>query len=649
MTPPQEFSLRLRIDLLMAVCARLAQRDCGELSAVGWMLLAPRPGGLGHRGGFSELNNDGGPVQACVSHGPGGATTRLLIDPAWYLNDPHARFEASELSLRRALVLSNAASLSTLADTLVDTMLPADPQLREAYPSSFLWLAVGVGRPGCAAYVDVRPLGDAAWAHLTQWLQQALPDPTPALRTLDILHPHITLSSVGFEGDSPERGRVKVYWRLRQAVSLSALGVGLFNDPLLAAFIASTVGQREMPLSGIVMSAGFDLASGELEDVKIDLCAHCIPLTPAEWVMQLRTLSQALGVSRATYEPDLLARGCEVAFVGMGITKRGEPRMNVYLKPSGLEAGALSERLLRERIARAAAYLCDLQQADGAFADYRLPVGQATHWVTAFTGLALAEAGKAADLPWATAAAQAAAQSLLEARDYPAGWGYNETTGTDSDSTGFAIRLLRATGHLVTEADKDSLLQRWHPDGGFATYDGPGAWGHTHPCVTAAAYQALDAADRQRLLPALRSCLARTANADGTWPSYWWRTHHYSTWHHLVLLRRLGLNDEYIPLGDGAETAGSDDDALPHAFELAYAAGIAAFRAPGSARAQRLLRDLLAAQRVDGGFSGSHSLRVTEPSCEKPWIQPTGSLYQDRAGSITTASALFVLSEILRA
>jgi len=644
MTNVQQSSLRPGVDLLWQEGARLAGLDACEVASAGWALLSPPSSGSGRRGGFSELNNDGSPAQLCLSQSRDGTGLRMLVDPAWSLVDAPSRLAASRDALASALARGGADDLAPACEALLTTLLLDEGPALYAYPSSLLWIGVGLGQPGCAVYVDVRPLGDAVWDRTRDWLQQVLPNAEHAVDTLTRLRPHVQLSSIGVEGISRKRARAKLYWRLREPMGLSALGLPLLDDPVLAAFLATAIGEREFPLSGLVMSAGFDFAAGVIEDTKIDLCGHCMPQSAASWLALLERVSGGLGLKAPPVHAALREDRCGVAFLGAGLDRHGHHRLNIYLKPSGLSLPALERRALHERIASACAYLCELQAVDGSFADYRLPVGESTQWVSAFVGLALAEAALAVDLPWAFSAAERTADWLTQDRPYAAGWGYNETTGIDADSTGFAIRLLRATGREVALADQQSLLRHWREDGGFATYiEGPQAWGQAHPCVTAAACLALDEQARRALSPALQAYVARTALPDGSWPAYWWRTHHYSTWHHLLLQRRLGRDTRGTAPAPAAVSHPS-----PGAFELAYAAGIAHFRNPGSAGADQQLRELLRAQRVDGAWTGGFNLRVTDPACAAPWQQPVGDLYRDLAGSITTASALFVLTEVLR-
>ncbi|MEO1087724.1 MAG: hypothetical protein AAFY88_26115 [Acidobacteriota bacterium] len=266
-------------------------------------------------------------------------------------------------------------------------------------------------------------------------------------------------------------------------------------------------------------------------------------------------------------------------------------------------------------------------------------MGSSTEWVTAYVGLALGRIAAAGPFPRARRAAERAADWLRSNRSYAAGWGYNGATGVDADSTGFALRLLRLVGAEVADADQAQLLSAWRAGGGFATYDEASAWGDAHPCVTAAAYLALDGPERRLKLRELRAYLERTQLVDGRWPAYWWRTHHYSSYHHLALLRELGWTEDFQrpPHAPGAAATSS---------ELAWSAGIAHLVGDSDAADRRTGR-LLDRQLWDGRWPGGADLRVTDPACRTPWVEPAGDLYADGFGLLTTASVLDVFARIL--
>src|SRR5450432_1013136 len=53
-----------------------------------------------------------------------------------------------------------------------------------------------------------------------------------------------------------------------------------------------------------------------------------------------------------------------------------------------------------------------------------------------------------------------------------------------------------------------------------------------------------------------RAAIEKARSSDGTWPSYWWRACHYSTYWNLRALRALGWQGRYHPVVDESETHG---------------------------------------------------------------------------------------------
>jgi hypothetical protein len=285
------------------------------------------------------------------------------------------------------------------------------------------------------------------------------------------------------------------------------------------------------------------------------------------------------------------------------------------------------------------AYLLRCQRDDGHWVDYDLPTGRSDAWVTAYVGLALADVSAAHDD--ARAAAGRAAAWLAGCRAYPTGWGYNDITGPDADSTGYALRLLRRAGLAVGPEHEAWLLGHWRAEAGFATYQGPGGWGLAHPDVTPNAYAALSRPAQRRLRGEMARVLRATRAADGTWPAYWWRTRHASTWMNACLARRL-LPD-LPPAPPAIETGG--DRAVLSALDLAFVAANA-WLARGDAGAAPLLDLLRAMQAPDGSWPGAPNLRVAHHDAADPWGAPEGALFTDGDHLITTASAVRLLARI---
>jgi hypothetical protein len=232
-----------------------------------------------------------------------------------------------------------------------------------------------------------------------------------------------------------------------------------------------------------------------------------------------------------------------------------------------------------------------------------------------------------------------ASEWLQHKRPYAAGWGFNGLSGADSDSTGWAIQLIRAVGGSPAPADIEFLLSHMRPDGGFATFDGPKAWGFAHPDVTPTVFLALPSHYRSTVRDQVARYVRCSRSADGTWPSYWWRTCHYSTFVNSLLIDTLGMDDDLeLPLVRISETHG-----IHSAFDLACLLGMATTRKMTRSVIRVLSEELLRLQRTDGSWPGAPNLRVTDPECTEPWVAPRGRLYVDGSGLITTATALRAL------
>jgi hypothetical protein len=288
-------------------------------------------------------------------------------------------------------------------------------------------------------------------------------------------------------------------------------------------------------------------------------------------------------------------------------------------------------------------YLFAQQQNDGHWEDFQLPMGASDEWVTAFVGEALAMIIACPLWSRFSDPLSHAIQWLLKNRHYRRGWGFNARTGPDADSTAYVLRLLRRFKIDIGADDESWLQERWHPDGGIATYEGPAAWGMPHPDVTAVAFQAFSSQLQQQLLPSFQEYLIRTRRPDGTWPAYWWRTCHYSTFHSLSLARSILLPGE----NSARVIVEAPDRQIYTAFDLAYAAGISYMRSGVSTWTLHLLKLLLMQQIPGGGWQGGFNLRVTHHECYAPWEKPEGNLYKDINGLITTASALRAFAYLL--
>jgi hypothetical protein len=284
-------------------------------------------------------------------------------------------------------------------------------------------------------------------------------------------------------------------------------------------------------------------------------------------------------------------------------------------------------------------YLAREQQPAGCWIDYRLPVGASDQWVTGLVGFACADAARRLGLTASDgihSVSARAAEWLAGSRTYAEGWGFNGRTGPDADSTAWALRLQRAIGLPVREQDVAFLRAHWIDGAGFATYRRDDAWGDAHADVTPVVMLALTADARRPPRSAAMTAIVRARLADGTWPSYWWRTGHYSTAANVELLCDL---EPDLALAEPIAI-----HPIVTSFDAAGALLTACFAgSPASLRA-RLAAGLVAAQNDDGGWPGGEHLRVTDPACRRPWIASIGRFYRDGRGLITTAACVRALA-----
>jgi hypothetical protein len=313
-------------------------------------------------------------------------------------------------------------------------------------------------------------------------------------------------------------------------------------------------------------------------------------------------------------------------------------------------------------------FLLAAQDSRGAWRDFFLPATESDGWVTGYVGLALAESG---DSRGAEAAGRAWSH-LQRAAKPDGGWGYNDATPTDADSTLWALRLAAAIGESDSPVAREgrACLERHRcPGGGIATYasaDGPrnyvglpasvdfSAWALPHVCVSAAAAGLPGFLDED-----LRAWLLAHQGEDGAWPSYWWFDSGYATAEAVEALGPGTHRDRAV-----AHAATRLDSATP-AFGLAHALRILALDETAREAAATAAALLCAAQEPNGSWRASARLRVPAPDCAtpdphaawKPWLglgAMPGSLAElfertftitslDHRRAFTTATALRAL------
>ena len=283
----------------------------------------------------STLNNDGSPIQICLGLRPGAAepNVRLIADPHLGGRDAASRCRQSRGALAQ-LAEWHAPDMASLCTSVLEYMTPSGcgiPYLRDGGDT---WLAAGIDGRGVAIYATAQ-WGDPAsrWARALAWLVDLSPAAAQAATTLTELAEHSSLISVGVEGSTAGDARAKFYWRPKGSAPLSGLGVSLLGHEALPAFLSDATEGMATPVSAIVGSVGVNVATGSLADVKLDLCAHCVPRRRSDWAHRIEHYARRHGLTAPPFvalEPDA---PIEIAFVGLGIDRDLQPRLNIYLKP----------------------------------------------------------------------------------------------------------------------------------------------------------------------------------------------------------------------------------------------------------------------------------------------------------------------------
>jgi hypothetical protein len=590
--------------------------------------------------GPTILNNDGTPIELCLTLQENEWKLRIIVDPAIGNQSPAIRLHEAWMSLQDALVIGEAQGLGEICQETLDLLLPNAEEIDERYGYGAIWVAVGVNSPGAGFYVNAEPIiDDERWEMARRWLEMVLPDSAEACSCLAKMKSIARIKGYSIEGKNACQARAKIYFYLKEAVPLKNWGIAFFTDPSFEAYLRIVTAKHQVANTGFVVGIGFDIATGKMIDGKIDLCGHCLNYRSEEWLIVLKQLINEFHLHPLPTERILQTKESEMAFIGLGLDLQKRTRLNIYLKPADM-MDYIEYGHLNTAIDKGINYLIGRQNEQGYWTDYCLPVGKSDQWVTAFVGLALAELAEIDSFKKAREGAEKAAGWLHNFRTYNVGWGYNGITGPDVDSTAYALQLLTRLGYPVRPADRDFLLKHWQSTGGFSTYLEDNAWGVAHPCVTPLAFLSLSDSEQERLKISFINYVNRARMTNGLWPSYWWSAPYYSTYMNLKVLKKLKYNEISLSIVK-AEVPEPEND-----FNLACLIGI--YYLSGSDAKKTLIKKLLFNQDEDGFWKASENLRVVDPKCYTPWVHPVGQCYQDLEHTITTAMVIQVIALFLK-
>jgi hypothetical protein len=292
-------------------------------------------------------------------------------------------------------------------------------------------------------------------------------------------------------------------------------------------------------------------------------------------------------------------------------------------------------------------YILSHQSANGSWVDWSLPTGESDAWTTAFLGYKLASIPKSFR-EIVIGSMDIASEWLLGHRHSDEGWGFNDKTGSDADSTAHAILFLASCGATIPERSYERLKEFQGRDGGFSTYslgDGFGSWTISHPDVTPVVllafltkHEGIDSIIRQGI-----DYVLRQRSPEGLWNSFWWDSPLYSTEKNLMLLNSFNVYP------DKDRTLESLLQIRPkNAFERALMISSILYADPRSPplKIRELLHQLLVEQQPDGSWRSEPILRLANNSCSEPWnCRDCCPLFADPHNLFTSATVLGSLSK----
>jgi squalene cyclase len=326
---------------------------------------------------------------------------------------------------------------------------------------------------------------------------------------------------------------------------------------------------------------------------------------------------------------------------------------------------------------RAVRFLVAARDSDGLWRDFLTFAGESDEWVSAYVCTALA----GLDIGNVQEILEQAWRAMSRRRRPTGGWGYNDQSPADADSTAWGLRMASVLGKsksaCALRARKLLHRQQRH-DGGAATcsrvewkshfermsfWSEWAGWCDSHVCVTAVALDALDGAARRDALRFVR----RRQDPSGRWNGYWWADHEYSTSLALCALTRWGQNRDR-PIREraltwishrvnthGAIISGATGRCSP--FATACALGIFNQRSAGKDRAEiavKCLQWLIRNQRHDGAWRASATLRLPLPDDRNPDLYKRwklgvefGNICLDHRAVFTTATVVTALRSCL--
>ena len=286
---------------------------------------------------YSSLNNNHNPLQVCISYKGNTEHSRVVIDPVANLALCALRFEKTKAILESHLKQADSDSLfQTWLWDSIEHWIPdnqtTDSQAKNKHARGYFWLGTDLQQKGTALYLTPRWIASAQqWDHASRWLNYFGIDASDMINQLS--H-HARLASIALEGRAANTGKIKIYWRLDSKFNLLNQPHALFQDDQIKLFLVESIENNEISKNGLLFSTSWNLSTGQIEEVKIDLCGHCLNKTQAQWNNLIRRLSAIFSFKLPNTKP-YFDTGADIAFISFALDINLRNRFNLYWKPKG--------------------------------------------------------------------------------------------------------------------------------------------------------------------------------------------------------------------------------------------------------------------------------------------------------------------------
>ncbi len=278
----------------------------------------------------STLNNNNSPLQICVGCKKEKEDIRFIVDPLAYMPLSTNRLNYSKKILASHFTYnSTESSFQKLIWDAILYWTSSEKKTIESMRSGYFWMGTDIAQQVTAIYISTRKYKSyQQWIVLSRWLYTLNID---SFNVVNALRLHANLASVAIEGNSFENGRIKLYWRLGDNFLLDQQPHPWFTRTSIVHFIQFCILNSGVSKNGLLLSISWRLNSRMIDQVKIDLCGHCLSRSENDWNVLFNKLSNRFCFSPPVTKPYFQV-GAKVAFVSLASDKNNNDRFNIYWK-----------------------------------------------------------------------------------------------------------------------------------------------------------------------------------------------------------------------------------------------------------------------------------------------------------------------------